>query len=113
MYRGVSISNPLCPLCNKGNQTNAHLLITCEYTREVIDWVFKWCGIQNKSFATIKDFIDYAVAWGNCPRNKSILNMVFCCFIWNIWMTRNDEVFKKIGVPPTKIVDNIISLSYI
>lgn len=45
-------------------------------------------------------------------QKKKILNLVFYCLMWNIWLVRNDNFFKKIVAPPTKTANNIISSSY-
>ncbi|KAL7609904.1 hypothetical protein Lser_V15G12120 [Lactuca serriola] len=111
--RGIIIPNNLCPLCNKETETVDHILVTCEYSREVQYWILKWCGIEKSGFKNVKEFTDYAATWGICPRKKLMLNMVFHCLIWNLWLSRNDKIFKGIGVHPAKIADNIIFLSYV
>ncbi|KAL7587442.1 hypothetical protein Lser_V15G40495 [Lactuca serriola] len=79
--RGIIIPNNLCPLCNKETETVDHILVTCEYSREVQYWILKWCGIEKSGFKNVKEFTDYAATWGICPRKKLILNMVFHCLI--------------------------------
>ena len=79
--RGVSNSNNLCPFCSKVAETVDHILTSCEYTKVVIEGVLKWCGFQNRSFSNVKDFIDFIATWGNCPREKLIINMILYCLI--------------------------------
>lgn len=45
MVRGNNITNIIFPLCNKESESTDHLLITRDYTREVQDWILKWCGV--------------------------------------------------------------------
>ncbi|XP_023756110.1 uncharacterized protein LOC111904593 [Lactuca sativa] len=44
--KGIIIPNNLCPLCNKETETVNHILVTCEYSRDVRYWILKWCGIE-------------------------------------------------------------------
>ncbi|CAI9285088.1 unnamed protein product [Lactuca saligna] len=46
--RRIIIPNNLCPLCNKETKTVDHILVTCEYSREVQYWILKWCGIEKE-----------------------------------------------------------------
>lgn len=34
----------------------------------VLEWIFKWCGLQAYQFNTITEVIDFAAGWGNCPK---------------------------------------------
>lgn len=108
----IPMADALVTRGNKEKECSDHLLITCDYSKEVQEWILKWCGIQNRRFSNVREFIDYAAVWGNCHRKKGILSLVFYCLLWNIWLVRNAKSFNKIGAPQTRTADNIISPSY-
>ncbi|XP_023752978.1 uncharacterized protein LOC111901352 [Lactuca sativa] len=111
--RGINTPCSLCPMCIKMTESVDHLIITCEHSRSVQLWIFKWCGISDKLFLNIRELIDFAVSCGNCAKKKEILIMVFYCTVWNVWLSRNEKIFKRISVNTIRIANNIISLSYI
>jgi len=43
--RGVVLSNTLCPMCNKVEETTQHVLINCELAQKVWDECDRWIGI--------------------------------------------------------------------
>ena len=93
-------------------ETTNHLLIDCEFSKVMCYWIFRWCGIKQPQFRNVRDFIDFGASCGNCPRKGNILTMILHSTIWNIWIARNDKVFKKLGVNPTKTTDCIISQAF-
>ncbi|KAL7614622.1 hypothetical protein Lser_V15G08580 [Lactuca serriola] len=82
--RSIPIVNLGCPMCNSESESVDHLLVNCDYAREVQQWIFKWCGIGDKVFTGVGDFIDFAATWGNYPKKKDILISIFYCLIWKI-----------------------------
>lgn len=49
---------------------------------------------------------------GNCPIKRKTLNAIFFSTLWKIWRARNEKIFKKLSVVPTKTVDLIIAQTY-
>ncbi|XP_023730954.1 uncharacterized protein LOC111878670 [Lactuca sativa] len=110
--RGIMVQNTTCSLCGTYDESTNHLLIGCEFSNTVCDWIFRWCGIQHRQFENVRDLIDFAATWGNCPKKRHLLSMIVYSTIWNIWLTMNDRIFKKIGVNPTKTADSIIAQTF-
>lgn len=110
--KGIKIPNLACHLCNKTSEMVNHLLVNCEFTKGVYEWVFKWCGIKTQQLSTVCDFINFAALWGNCPKKRSIFFSILCCLWWNVWMERNDRIYKELRTSFTKIAD-MLSLSYL
>lgn len=46
--RGINIPNTFCPMCNKENGSVDHVLVKCDYAKEVQEWIFGWCDIGDK-----------------------------------------------------------------
>ncbi|KAL4554753.1 hypothetical protein LXL04_037356 [Taraxacum kok-saghyz] len=112
LCRGITVQNSLCQLCNNEQESVDHLLVNCSYTKCAMDWIYKWCGIQLHQVLNIGDLIHYAANWGNCPKKRTILTSILYCSICCIWLERNNRLFKNKKVPPTKLADEIITLSY-
>lgn len=84
VVRGIKVNNPCCALCDNESETANHLFSSCEFTRNVQDWIFKWCGLQPAHFTSTLEFIDFAASYGNCPRKRGILSSIFFCLIWRL-----------------------------
>ncbi|KAL7604491.1 hypothetical protein Lser_V15G17384 [Lactuca serriola] len=110
--RGIQHSHQICSLCNNDSESVDRILVNYEFAKEVQAWIFKWCGLYNRRFSNVLELIDSAASWGNCPKKKSIRSTVIFCLLWNIWLVRNDKVFRNTIASPTKVADNIISMSY-
>lgn len=110
--RGLSTSSQICVLCHKENESVNHLFLHCSFAREVQSWLFNWCGFGAHTFDTVLDFIDFARSWGKDKRHESVGITIIYCFLWCIWLTRNDKVFKKIQVVPAKVMDLIMTTSF-
>lgn len=87
------------------------MFVECPFSNTVWFWILQWCGLQNIQFDSVKDCLEYAAKWGNCPRKNQLMSMVLYA-LWNIWLARNDKSFKKIGVSPNKIADCIITQTF-
>ncbi|XP_023769257.1 uncharacterized protein LOC111917854 [Lactuca sativa] len=111
--RGVSIPNQLCQLCHNDPETVDHVFVKCEFAKGTREWIFKWCGIKTQDFSHIKEIIDFAAEWGNCPKKRDLFNSIVFCLFWNIWKARNNRVFKELKTSHTKVADDIISRSYL
>lgn len=112
LSRGVNVQSSNCLLCLNEVESVDHVLTKCNFAKEVRFWVFKWCGVADKQFDNTNELLDYAACWGNCPRKRKIFNAIVDCLLWNIWLVRNDKVFKNTRTAPAKVADNIVSLSY-
>ena len=64
--RGIMVQNPRCQQCNNSVESVDHVLIHCNYAKEVRFWILKWCGVQQDIQAnTVKEIIDYATSYSN------------------------------------------------
>ncbi|XP_023754838.1 uncharacterized protein LOC111903293 [Lactuca sativa] len=103
-HMGISIENQICQLYGKCNESVKHLMVECDFSKEVYYWIMRWCGFLSK-------VIDFVAPGGNYPRKKEITKMILYSTLWNIWLTRNDKVFNKMGVNLAKTVDSIVAQS--
>ena len=97
-HMGISIENQICQLYGKCNESVKHLMVECDFSKEVYYWIMRWCGFLNTQFKNVGEVIDFDVPGGNCPSKKEITKMILYSTLWNILLTRNDKFSIKRGL---------------
>lgn len=91
----LNISNTLCPLCKKDNETHCHLFFKCDFSKMV------W-----NNFKPLYKFNDLSCVWAEIisgisinPANNSIWSvvqrLVFGAAVYYIWQERNFRIFQN------------------
>ncbi|KAL4586025.1 hypothetical protein LXL04_010655 [Taraxacum kok-saghyz] len=111
--RGISTQSDRCTRCNLYVETPDHVLVECPAARTTWSWIWRWCDLPENNFNTIEETINYAANWGKCVKKMRILISICYDTLWWIWKARNENVFKKLCIPPTTVADNIQSMVYI
>ncbi|KAL4571076.1 hypothetical protein LXL04_017826 [Taraxacum kok-saghyz] len=44
-------------------ETSDHLLVSCDFTKQVYLWILDRCGMQHNQFSNVLEFIDFAATW--------------------------------------------------
>ncbi|KAL4576439.1 hypothetical protein LXL04_012532 [Taraxacum kok-saghyz] len=60
--RGIMVQNQVCHLCRQDPETVDHLFTGCNYTKHIMSWIFKWCGMDTPHFDNITNYLDYAAS---------------------------------------------------
>ena len=68
VLRSISVQNQNCQLCGLITESTSHLLVDCEYSKKVYQWILKWCRVQDFSCGSVMDINDYAAFSGNCTK---------------------------------------------
>lgn len=110
--RGIASLSQDCVLCHSEVETVNHLFMHCPYAKEVQQWLFNWCGIRHQNFDTVLDLIVFARSWGTDQKRKGIGSTILYCYLWCLWLSRNDRVFKNLQVAVAKVMDNIMTMSF-
>lgn len=110
--RGITVHSNICSLCGTNSESEDHLLIRCSITQAARECVLNCCGIPIRHFSNVSEFIDFSASWGHCPRKRLILNVIFYCLLWYMWLARNNKIFNTVGSSPTMIAYNVNSESY-
>lgn len=110
--RGIPTTSTTCPLCHNGDENANHLLVSCSFVQNILEWILSWCGIAPRRFTTVVELVNFAATWGNCTRKRKIFIAICYGFLWSVWKARNDKMFFKVHFHPLKIGDNISLLVF-
>lgn len=59
-HRGIIVSHPSCHLCETDFESTNHLLVECNFTKTVFQWISRWCGFQNIHFTKVWEVVEFA-----------------------------------------------------
>nr|KAJ0211755.1 hypothetical protein LSAT_V11C400160060 [Lactuca sativa] len=82
--RGAHVNAITCDVCQVIDETTDHLLIECPVAKEVWSKVEQWCGIANfiLECTTVKEVLAKDRKWGNCPKEKKIVEAIKYGTVW-------------------------------
>jgi len=92
--RGVHLTNILCPMCNKYDETVNHLFITCEIAQKRWDRCNRWIGnISVRHYFIVNHFMSFHMM---CLNKRSIVvwKGLWVAIVWEIWKQRNKIAFS-------------------
>lgn len=112
VYMGVKVNSTYCLLCDFGFDEVDHFLVSCHFARNVMDWIYFWCGVPSQRFDLVREFINYAANWGHCPKMRKIFIAIYYGLLWSTWKERNDIVFNKIRCSLLKLADNVVTMVF-
>lgn len=111
--RGISLESTSCNHCSEEMEDSYHIFVKYNFAASVWNWVFTWCNISQPNFDSINEILKYAANWGHSPKERNtFLCVCYGTILW-IWRARNNMIFKKIHLSPTKVADNIQSMTFL
>jgi hypothetical protein len=101
----------LCPLCKQTQETAAHLLSHCRFTKRLWEMVKVWLGTDSFDTNGWTDDIALQSWWENMsstnvPNRKALASLTILVS-WTIWNERNARVFRNKSTPPLVLLNNI------
>lgn len=84
----------LCVFCFKETKTAQHLFCFCEVSRQIWKLVFQWMGVTE---INNRDVLNDFVAFGKVIKVKNrrgIKHLIWLTVVWNLWIARNEILFK-------------------
>lgn len=80
-HRGINIPSMMCSVCNLEVETRDHVLVgCCRMAKKVWDLVLNWCELNWTGISKVDDLLNWAVAWGRCPKKTSISQLYIVWF---------------------------------
>lgn len=103
-----------CVMCSEGNQeTSLHLLFYCQFAQRV------WAVLETKvGFVLAHPRGDISSTWTNSwkvwsSRGTGALKLgasYFVCTCWQIWLHRNNRIFRNLIVPPEVVATRVVEV---
>lgn len=111
--RGINSMDKNCNYCGVMEETTDHLLCGCPATCSIMDWVFRWGGVQHSIFPCVSEVLDFVYSWGTYLKRRRILISICYDMFWCIWRARNEKVFNNIKIIPVRVTYIIKSTMYV
>ncbi|PKU79207.1 hypothetical protein MA16_Dca000551 [Dendrobium catenatum] len=97
--------NPICPLCEKEEESILHLFFQCDFSFEVLITLIPDAGnfLLRPTILQIFEFLDEIQRFNSNERNFSFL--MICCLVYFIWRERNSRRFMQKKASPMVVLN--------
>lgn len=101
IHKFINTISETCLLCNRDAENQYHLFINCEYAKQIWTYSPKIKPPPNQSSCNLFEWLGFLDS--NDGENLSSLSfaLIMC---WQIWKMRNNMVFNKVKVHPSRVV---------
>ncbi|XP_042954666.1 uncharacterized protein LOC122291086 [Carya illinoinensis] len=99
LYKKKSAENPLCPVCNKVEETVLHGLWECVAAREV--WGERDSQVS-KSGKVFENFADLWMEFSSKLDERGLELVSVICY--RLWLRRNDLIFRNFFCGPKHLI---------
>ena len=101
--RGVSLSDTLCALCEKEEETTTHILLSCRESIKVWNLCFSWMGISSVNHDELyHHFEQFSSICFNKEGNR-LWKSLWISIVWSIWKHRNRVTFNQAKVDAEEV----------
>ncbi|KAL4585556.1 hypothetical protein LXL04_010179 [Taraxacum kok-saghyz] len=92
---GIDIPTSLCPLCERREETLAHLFFECDLSSQLWSKLGVWWAVQTPSFSTGEELMSWS--WFSMKNRKDgvRLQVAIMAVLITIWRARNGVIFDK------------------
>ena len=98
--------NPMCSLCNSGQETIDHLILHCSFARNVWTKMAEWTQnlVQQPTDGfEVMDWLKKELA--QLPKKDRRLKATLLIYgAWNIWKERNSGIFEQKQMSPGEVL---------
>ncbi|KAF5178505.1 hypothetical protein FRX31_031908 [Thalictrum thalictroides] len=104
----ITLPSMTCPMCDSGEETLHHILLTCPYSQKIWFSVSLACRIVFFQNLTVDQWINY---WFLPPDNSFIDSNTWTTYCiaatWSIWKARCRKVFTNCFTEPLDVAADI------
>ncbi|OVA07734.1 Reverse transcriptase zinc-binding domain [Macleaya cordata] len=107
--RGMCIPN-CCYLCGRNNESASHLLLHCNYSKEVWNLILPhsgWSWVFPESVEGVAHSWSFLAPHGT---GRKIWPFIPFAIMWSIWLERNNRAFNNIAKSPLKVSIDVKAL---
>ena len=93
-----------CCMCKNADELADHLLMHCQFARQLWNFVFQFVGID---WVLPLDVPNLLFCWWNWfgKRSLGVWNLIPSCLMWIIWRERNNRTFENMESPVAKVIE--------
>ncbi|KAJ0511208.1 putative RNA-directed DNA polymerase [Helianthus annuus] len=111
--RRINLASLQCVLCNNAVESVNHLLITCETAQLVWSIIFQWVNLPTSGYIlSVVQLLETVNSHSWHKKIKRAIYVVVAATCWNLWIMRNEYIFKNKAPNITKLIGNIKANSY-
>ncbi|XP_021994249.1 uncharacterized protein LOC110890910 [Helianthus annuus] len=105
---GIHISNTLCPGCGYEQETVEHILLMCLMSKTLWWMVGSWLGVKDlHSCSSVADILSFSLKLYISKKKKKAVNCIVMATLWNIWLSKNEKVFKVVQFSNAIILEQV------
>ncbi|PWA48207.1 toll/interleukin-1 receptor (TIR) domain-containing protein [Artemisia annua] len=102
-----------CILCNDGDESSDHMLLSCYVSASVWNAISNWCNIPQLFAFTIPDLLSAHNLCRCDKEKKALLQAIIYTSCWCIWKERNEAIFRNKRPSIPNIIKEIKCLSFL
>lgn len=102
---GLPIS-PACPFCSNHDETRDHLMLSCEFSKQVWREVLLRCTPPHAIFTTWSELLSW-IRSSRSNRLTLLRKLAVHTVIFHLWKQRNNLVHNQISVPASVVFKGI------
>ncbi|KAJ0522407.1 putative RNA-directed DNA polymerase [Helianthus annuus] len=111
--RNVAVGDGRCPMCGFADEDADHLLVACSYAKMVWRRICEWVKLPiPSSFDSVKQILDYVQSSSLAAKRKKVVYSIFLLTLWQIWLQRNNKIFKGCRANAMTTVEDIKDNSF-
>ena len=99
----------MCSLCGTAPEDVQHLIFDCKHVVEVWRLVGIWLQHQLSFGARVHSSLIDLCAIGVDKSSRRHLLIIWCAFMWSVWLIQNDVIFKDVSFDILQVLDRIKS----
>ncbi|XP_045831367.1 uncharacterized protein LOC123922713 [Trifolium pratense] len=107
------ITNPheiCCVFCFRHVEDCCHIFYHCKFSQVVWSAIFKWLGC---SITIGEEGLNHFVKCGDLVKGHRVRHLIWLTTNWCLWRLRNNIIFRGEVADVSKLIDNIMAVSWI
>lgn len=103
----------LCESCGLEVKSSIHILIDCRWVKEIWLLIQTWCDVYVTHATTIEDLLSRKHNYFQRASHQKVFHAIFLTVLWGIWRAKNDLIFNKLHSSPSKVFEDIKTLTFL
>ncbi|XP_071714534.1 uncharacterized protein [Rutidosis leptorrhynchoides] len=110
--KGNILSNSACALCDLHADTDHHIFVTCNISRQIWVYIGSWVNMHIPCWASMEELWTWFDGLQIQGKKRLVLRSIWYSTLWNMWRLRNSYTFNDAAFRKSHVLDNIIVSSF-